>query len=423
MQHIQANKRIAVIGAGVAGIVASYLLQDRHHVTLFEKEPRLGGHTNTVLVDSSAGQIPIDTGFIVLNDKTYPLMHRFLSRLQVPWRWSNMSFGYYDENSGLQYAGTGFSGLFAQPRNFFSPRFVKMLFEIRRFSTAALKALEQNESEMTLGSFFSKHKFPEALVRDYVVPIGAAIWSAPHTAMLEFPAITFFRFFKNHGLLSLKDRPRWQTVVGGSHSYLKKFEETFAGRVRKNAAIRSVSRGESGVVLRFEDNSDEQFDAVIFATHADQSLKLLADPSKEERELLGSWSYQRNYTVLHSDRSFLPPLRRAWASWNYRREKGQTEDSPISVTYHMNRLQGISGPEEYCVTLNPKREISKERVIREIEYTHPVFSQAAIRSQESLSNLNGVRNTWFCGSYFGYGFHEDAIASGVRVAQSFGAEL
>lgn len=416
---------IAVIGGGVAGVVTSYLLQKKHKVTLFERGSAIGGHTNTVVVQNgSSGGTAVDTGFIVLNDKTYPLFHRFLKQLNVSVRDSDMSFGYECEHTNFSYAGTNIAGLLADPLNLARPRFFSMLVDISRFSTNALSQLAQGRLDgLTLGEYLEQHRYGEAFQRDYLLPIAAAIWSSPDKDILQFPAATLVGFFKNHGLLSLKDRPKWQTVVGGSHSYLRAFEKNFFGSIRTNSSIRCVERHGDYSAVTHHDGSTEHFDKVVFATHADQALGLLADASLSEKRALGAWNYHINKTVLHTDSSILPQRKRAWASWNYRRETSRNGSAPVSVTYHMNRLQGLKLDTDFCVSLNTSYDLDPKTVIAEFDYEHPCYTLEAVRSQQALASLNGSRGTYYCGSYFGYGFHEDAVRSGVEVAKAFGVEL
>jgi uncharacterized protein len=417
--------KIAIVGGGVDGIVAAYVLQKAHNVTLFEQNDYLGGHTNTITIpDGPDAGTAVDTGFIVFNDKTYPNFHRFLSKLHVPVRYSCMSFGYYSEETGLCYSGTGINGLFAQRKNIIDPNFWLLLREISRFCKDSLQALEEGILDgLSLGEFLARHSYSRAFRDHYLLPISAAIWSSSDEAIMEYPAQSFVRFFKNHGLLSLRDRPRWQTVVGGSQSYVRAFKESFAGAVHLSTVVRRVSREPEGVWVHPEAGSPERFDKLVLAAHADQSLKLLDDACPEERDALGAWSYSRNRTVLHTYHEILPPNKRAWASWNYRRGSRPSADGPVFVTYHMNRLQGLKTVGEYCVTLNPKTPIPEDRIVREIEYTHPVFSNDALLSQEKLRTLNGSRNTFYCGSYMANGFHEDAVCSALQVGHAFGLGL
>ena len=414
---------VAVIGGGVAGIVSAWELSKAGwSVALFEKEARVGGHTHTVLVeDGPDAGTPVDTGFIVLNDKTYPGLHKFLAELGVSWRWSEMSFGYHDAGSGLQYAGTSLSGLFAQRGNLLSPSFWSFLMEIGRFGRVASADLDAGALEgAPLGDYLRARDFSRAFVDHYAAPMGGAIWSTGLSEMMDFPARTFVRFFKNHGLLSLADRPRWQTVTGGSHSYVKAFLARFTGRVERGAGVASLRRlSGGGVEVSVRGRAPERFDRAVVACHADEALALLADPSDAERRVLGAWHYLDNRTVLHTDESFMPPNRRAWASWNYKREPGEDGRSGVSVTYDMNRLQGLDSRRRYLVTLNPRREPRPGTVLRDLNYKHPGYGFAAIGSQAELPSLSGTRDTWFAGSYHGYGFHEDAVQSALAVARSF----
>lgn len=415
--------RVAVVGAGVAGIVASWEISRNHDVTLFEKRTRLGGHTHTWLLDEGpdAGT-PIDTGFIVCNNKTYPNFHRFLAELGIRVRWADMSFGFHDERTGLQYAGTSLNALFADRRNIVSPRFLQMLMDIRRFCRQALEDLEKRPNElarMTLAAYLKKHRINRATVEDYLIPMGAAIWSTPANKMMQFPALSYIRFFRNHGLLSLKDRPRWQTVAGGSHSYLMAFAEHFNGTIRLESRIDTIRRSGDGVTIRHKDGTEEHFDRVVLAVHADQVLALLEKPTERESKLFGAWSYETNAVVLHSDDSVMPPNRRAWASWNYTREQDADRSAPLSMTYWMDNLMGLNTRRHYFVTLNRQGEIDPKRVVQEFVYAHPVYTRKSLATQKHLPSVNGKLNTWFCGSYFYNGFHEDATRAALLAAGDF----
>ncbi|MCC5877992.1 MAG: FAD-dependent oxidoreductase [Candidatus Sumerlaeia bacterium] len=415
--------RVAVVGAGVAGIVASWEISRKHEVTLFEKRSRLGGHTHTWLLDEGpdAGTA-IDSGFIVCNNKTYPNFHRFLAELGVRVRWADMSFGFHDEGSGLQYAGSSLDALFADRMNLLNPRFLRMLMDIRRFCRQALKDLEERPAElarMTLAAYLKKHRINRATVEDYLVPMGAAIWSTPANKMLRFPALAYIRFFRNHGLLSLKDRPRWQTVAGGSHSYLMAFAEHFQGEIRLDSRIDTIKRNNNGITIRHHDGHEEQFDRVVLAVHADQVLPLLEEPTKREDRLFSTWKYESNIVVLHSDESVMPPNRRAWASWNYTREQGADKSAPLSMTYWMDNLMGLKTRRNYFVTLNRQGDIDPAMIVREFVYAHPIYTRKSIATQKHLPALNGTRNTWYCGSYFFNGFHEDATRAALLAAGDF----
>ncbi len=419
------NLHIAVIGGGVAGLTTALLLQERHAVTLYEKNDYIGGHTNTIAIpDGADAGTPVDTGFIVLNNKTYPLFNKLLRRLECPVRDSDMSFGYYDETSGLQYAGTDLAGLFAQPQNVLKPSYWRFLLEIARFCKTARADLAAGRlTGMTVGDYLDQHGYSAFTRNAYILPMAGAIWSSSLKDIEGFPAEMMIRFWENHGLLSLEDRPQWMTVVGGSRSYVTRAIARLRGSVRVRAAVRSIRRAADGVRVEADGNAPAKFDAVVIAAHADEARAMLADPTDDERRLLGAWRYLPNLTHLHTDESLMPPNRRAWASWNYRRSPAVDAASPVSVTYHMNRLQGLKTERQYFVSLNAPRPPRAETIIREIHYTHPLYTFEAMQSQSELPKLNGVNRTFFCGSYFGYGFHEDAVRSGVQVARAFGIDL
>jgi predicted NAD/FAD-binding protein len=394
-------------------------------VTLIERAPRAGSHVHTVEIPTGpdAG-CRVDAGFIVFNDRNYGLFSRLLEQLAVPWRWSDMSFSYRCDASGLEYAGSGFNGLFAQRPNLLRPAYWQLLAGIIRFCRRGREQIGAPEiAELTLGEFLDRCGCPPSVARDYVLPMGAAIWSGTRDEIREFPAEMFLRFFDNHGLLSVRDRPRWKTVVGGSRSYVDRLLELFGGRTITGAEAVRIRRDTLGATVDLRDGNSLEFDQVVLATHADQALELLADPTDDERELLGSWRYSRNRTLVHTDDSVMPTRRRAWASWNYRRGRGSGEDSPVSVTYHMNRLQGLQTRNEYFVTLNPSSPIREQTIVEEISFTHPVYAFPAVKSQSRLGDLNGIRSTWFCGAYFGNGFHEDAVRAGAAVAAGFGEAM
>jgi predicted NAD/FAD-binding protein len=421
-----AKQKIAVIGGGVAGIVSAYLLKQNHQVTLFEKNDYLGGHTNTIeLTQGPDAGLAVDTGFIVLNDATYPLFQKFLARLGVETRVAEMSFGFQCLQSGLVYAGNDLNGLFAQRRNLLKPSYYRFLLEIARFSKQALKDLDSGSvPAVTLGEYLQQENFSSFMIDNYLLPMAAAIWSTPALRAADFPAEAFLRFFKNHGLLSFRNRPQWRTVVGGSFAYVKAFQREFDGQVHLNSGVEKIFRESDGVRLQFADSSSEQFDQVIIATHADQALRLLGDPSVEEQRLLTPWQYQLNHTVLHTDSSLLPQQRSAWSAWNFTREAMvDTDTQPVFVSYYMNLLQGLQAQQHYCVTLNRRESFRPETVIAEFDYQHPQYDFASLATQAELSLLNGQRNSWFCGSYFGYGFHEDAVRSAVDVVKDFGITL
>lgn len=417
--------KIAVIGAGVAGLTASHILQRRHQLTLFEKNKYIGGHTNTIVIEHGPDEgTPVDTGFIVLNDRTYPTLHQLLNQFNVPVRDSDMSFGFYCEKTGLQYSGRGFNGIFANRINLLRYSHWQMIRDIIRFNKVALQDLKHNEdTECTLGEYIKRYSLSDSFRDDYLLPMGSAIWSTPALEMLDFPAKTFLHFFYNHGLLTMQDRPVWQTVVGGSHAYVKAFLKDFNGHVQTNIAIKSIKRNSGTIRIEFEDQEPQEFDRLVLAVHANQVLPMLHESTNEEHTLFSCWEYNRNHTILHTDSSVMPPNKRAWASWNYTRENLSEGEQPLSMSYHMNRLQGLNTKNQYFVSLNRRQSIDPKHFIQEFHYTHPLFTNKAVKTQEKLKTLQGKQNTYFCGSYFGYGFHEDAVKSGVAVANAMGMEL
>ncbi len=419
--NLTSGKNIAVVGSGVAGIVSAYLLQKNHQVTLFEKNDYVGGHTHTVVLKNGpdAGT-PVDTGFIVHNDRTYPNFIRFIRQLGVERIKCPMTFSYYDRETGFCFAS---AAPFADPRNRLRPSFWKFLYDILRFNRLTLETLQKNGfGHLSLGDFLKKNRFSNDFIRQYIIPMGAAIWSTPDDQMMKFPAATFARFFENHGLLSIKEHPQWYSIKGGSHAYVKAFLKTFTGTVHTCAGVQKIQRTADGVRV-FTDEGETEFDAVVLAAHADEAFNMLADPTPEEIRLLSPWQYTENQTVLHTDPAWLPPFAKARASWNYLRESQSAKSAPMSMTYDMNILHNLTTDTHYCVTLNPQKPVPEDRIIDQFLYTHPQFTAETIAAQTALDTLNGQNNTYFCGSYFRYGFHEDAVLSGVKVAQKWGIPL
>ncbi|MFC5420770.1 NAD(P)/FAD-dependent oxidoreductase [Bosea eneae] len=413
-------KKIAVIGAGISGLSAAWLLGQAHDVVLIEAEPRLGGHANTLLVpDGDGGETAVDTGFIVYNEKTYPNFVALLAELGVATQPTEMSFAASLDSGRLEYSGTSLSGLFAQRRNLASPRFWAMLQGLVRFYRDATRdAQVGHAADMTLGDYLAAGGYGDAFRDDHLLPMAAAIWSAPCSEILGYPAEAFLRFHHNHGLLQLTDRPVWRTISGGSARYVARLRQQFGGSVRLGAPVRQVRRLPNEVLVLGEGWS-ERFDEVVFATHADRTLAMLADPDPLETSALGAFRYSRNRAVLHGDEALMPRRRRAWASWNHIGERGRP-DAACAVTYWMNRLQGLSGTRPFFVTLNPPATLRQEAILHEEVYEHPIFDRAALAAQERLWALQGARRSWFCGAYFGSGFHEDGLQAGLAVAEALG---
>lgn len=416
---------IAVIGSGISGICTAYLLQNRHQVTLFEKEDYFGGHTHTIEIpDGPDAGTPVDTGIIVLNQRTYPNFIAFLDRLGVEKARTDMSFSYYCEKTGLCYASQDLNTLFAQRINFFRPRYLRFVWEMVRYlKVLRTEYLTGTLPDLTLEDYIRQKGLHQEVAEQFIIPMAAAIWSGSDFQMGQFPVQTFAQFYENHGLLGVSGHPPWYFVKRGSHTYVKAFLKKFTGQAVKNAGVQGVARTDEGILLHFKNGASRTFDVVVLATHADQALSLLTDPDDLEKRLLGAWTYSRNRTLLHTHEGVMPPNRRAWASWNYTRHARADKGAPVTVSYDMKRLQKLGTRRGYFVTLNPQTPIPGRAVIREMEYTHPQYSFAAFASQKELPHLNSRRNTFFCGAYFGYGFHEDGVKSALGVAEHFGVTL
>ncbi len=413
--------RIAIIGTGIAGMTTAWTLHHAgHQLTIYEAGSHIGGHTNTIPIALGGKTYAIDTGFIVFNDWTYPNFIKLLGLLGVPSQPTTMSFSVRDARSGLEYNGTSLNTLFAQRRNLFRPSFHRMIRDILRFGREAPALLEGSDDHTTLGEYVDSNGYSAQFVEQYLLPMGGAIWSAGSAAMRGFPARYFVQFFKNHGMLSVDTRPQWRVVKGGSWSYAKALVAPFREHIRIETPVESIRRDHAGVTVTAKGQS-ERFDQVVIAAHGDQALSLLADPSVAEREVLAGFTSTRNVAVLHTDIRFMPQRRRAWAAWNY--HLTGDESAPVPVTYDMNALQGIDAPERFLVTLNPPVGIAPERVLRSITYHHPHYSPAAVAAQKRWHEINGVNRTYFCGAYWGYGFHEDGVVSALKVAEKFGVGL
>ncbi|MFP3978414.1 NAD(P)/FAD-dependent oxidoreductase [Marinobacter sp. KMM 10035] len=417
------RQRIAVIGAGVSGLTAAWLLAEKHDVEIFEAGDYAGGHTNTEYVEADGRVWPVNTGFIVFNDWTYPNFMRLMERLGVPSEVSDMSFSVDSSSTGLQYNGTSLNTLFAQRKNLLNLRFLNMVREILRFNkeTRADMVAGKIENTETLGAYLNRNGYSRYFRNYYIVPMGAAIWSAPEIVLEQFPIRFFLQFFNNHGMLSVDDRPTWRVISGGSAQYVKAMMDRLGGCIRLNTPVDAVSRSESGVSVSAQGQSHE-FDQVIFACHSDQALEMLTDPSEQERDILGAIPYQKNDVVLHTDSSVLPNNQRAWAAWNYYIPKHSSE--PVSVTYNMNILQNFDqAPEIFCVTLNRSKDIAPDKVIKRFNYAHPVFTLDAVQAQERYTEIGNQNRTHYCGAYWFNGFHEDGVRSALRVTGDFGMEL
>lgn len=417
--------KIAIVGTGISGMVAAYLLHRDHELTVFEAADYIGGHTSTLDVTMDGRTYAIDTGFIVFNDWTYPNFITLLNKLGVEAQASDMSFSVKCERTGLEYNGTSLNTLFAQRRNLLRPSFYRMIRDILRFNRESLSLLDLPEPGPSLGVYLEDHRYSKEFIEQYIVPMGAAIWSADHATMRGFPARYLVQFFKNHGMLSVDDRPTWRVIKGGSQRYMEKLVVPFRDRILLNSPVESIIRHPESVEVRARLNRGERrafsFDAVVLASHSDQSLAMLADPSQREREILGAIGYQENEAVLHTDAALLPRRRLAWAAWNYHLLPNQPDRAV--VTYHMNRLQGLSAPREFCVTLNHTKAIDPRKIIRRITYHHPVYSPATVAAQKRHGEISGVNRTYYCGAYWGFGFHEDGVKSALGACRPFGKDL
>ncbi len=413
--------RIAIVGAGVSGLVVAHLLQREHEITVFEAAGYAGGHTNTVRVDTPNETHHVDTGFIVFNDRNYPNFERLLDRLGVAWQPSTMSFSVSDGRGDFEYAGGSVNGLFAKRAHLVTPWFHRMLADLARFHRAARALLNRDDEGPSLGHWLQRQSFSRQFIERLIVPQASAVWSADPHQMWAFPARFMAEFFDNHGMLSWRDRPRWRTIRGGSARYVEALTRDFNGQLRLSTPVAAVTRRRDYVLVKPRGGEGERFDQVVLATHSDQALALLSDATGREHEVLGAIAYQPNEAVLHTDVRMLPRRRRAWASWNY--HLTQPSGSETTVTYHMNRLQSLRAEREFCVTLNRTREIDPLQVIHKIAYAHPVYTAAAVRAQARFDEISGRAGTHFCGAYWGWGFHEDGVVSALRVAERFGARL
>lgn len=410
--------KIAVIGSGIAGNVAAYHLAKSHDIEVFEANNYIGGHTHTHDIEHAGTHYPVDSGFIVFNERTYPNFIQLLNELGVESRETEMSFSVKSERNGLEYNGNSLNTLFAQRRNLVSPSFYRMIRDILRFNRQAPLDLESGGADLPLGEYLLRGDYSKQFIDHYIIPMGAAIWSSSLNQIHEFPARFFIRFFINHGLLQVQNRPRWFVIKGGSHAYVKKITASFKDRIRLNTPIEQVRRRFNHVEVKAKGGDWKSFDAVFFTTHSDQALSLLSDPSDVEKEVLGAIRYQSNEAVLHTDSQLLPRNKLAWASWNYHLLK-QDQQRPAAVTYYMNRLQHIKAPLDFCVTLNNSESINPARIIRRMTYDHPVFTAESVQAQQRQHEVNGVNRTYFCGAYWRNGFHEDGVVSALNAIRHF----
>ena len=412
--------KIAIIGAGISGLTAAHKLHQEHDICVFEKNSYAGGHANTVDIHEGDKNVAIDTGFIVLNDWTYPNFEALLNSLKVELADSEMSFSAKCLHSHFEWCGKGIRGLALNKHNWYRAKSYSILFDFFRFNKLAKKLVSQNKQQQTLGEFLKQHNFSKTFIEHYILPMGAAIWSSSTKDIGGYPAHSFLTFFNNHGLLNVNDRPQWKTIVGGSRQYVSKLTQPFREKIKLNSTINNIERKNGKILIHHEHKSSEEFDHVVFACHSDQALQLLARPSNDEQQTLEKIRYQYNEAVLHTDESLMPVNRQAWCSWNYLLPENSSENA--KVTYYMNRLQPLQTKSDYFVTLNLTDHIDPRKIIRTIGYQHPVFDKAAIEAQKNLSVLNGKQNTWFCGAYWRNGFHEDGVWSALTTVEQFKRE-
>lgn len=412
------RKRIAVIGAGISGLGAAYLLSQKYDVTLYEKNEVLGGHARTKIVDCASQKIPVDTGFIVYNELNYPHLTGLFKHLDVAVEKSDMSFGFSLDQGAFEWGARNMNALFGQRSNLLNPQFYKMFFDALRFFKKAPSVLSE-AADLTLGEFLDCLKLGTVFRERFILPMGAAIWSCSSQEMLDFPAKTFVQFFKNHGLLTISDQPQWYTVRGGSVQYIEKIKQAFRGRIKLSSPVDRVFKQEDIIVETCQGEQDH-YDHVILAAHADEALSMLSDATIDEREILSQFAYHDNHAYLHSDGRIMPKRRACWSSWNY---SGNSQGGKLSLTYWMNLLQNIDEQHPLFVTLNPQQSIAREKVFDEHVFRHPVFNRAAIAAQAKVPSIQGVRGVWFCGAYQRYGFHEDGLLSAVKVAEQLGVSV
>ena len=407
--------KIAILGTGVAGLGLGHFIHQEHDITYYDTNHYIGGHTNTVDVADAKKLLPIDTGFIVFNEVTYPNLTRLFKELSVETKNSSMSFSVQHLPSRLEFCGSGVNGLFAQRSNIFNIPYLKLLYQINRFNTESPAILDDPKYQnYTLKQYILEKKMGTDILYRYIIPMSSAVWSTEEREMLEFPAVSLVRFFHNHGFLGLNTQHQWKTVVNGARSYVKKIIEPFKDKFQLKNGAKKVFREEGRVKLILQDGSFEYYDKLVFACHADTALSLLENPTLDEKNLLQNFRYQKNIATLHTDESIMPRKKLAWSSWNYRVE----DNNESSVVYWMNSLQGISDKTNYFVSINDPNKVNPQKIIRKIDYEHPIFSVNAMKAQEKLSTLNQGKEIYFCGSYFKYGFHEDAFTSGLNLART-----
>ena len=415
--------KIAIVGSGISGLTCAYLLNREHDITVFEKNDYVGGHTHTHEIEYDGEEFSVDSGFIVYNEWTYPNFIKLLDQLGVERQLTRMGFSVKSEKNNLEYAGHSLNGLFAQRSNFFRPSFMRILFSMRRFNAEARDDLGTLDPQITLGQYLTSNNYPREFIQHYIIPIGAAIWSTVPKQMMDVPAVFFIRFFENHGLLQVVNRPNWWVISGGSKKYVEKMIYDFKGKIRLSTPVKNVKRGIDSITVKFGSNGleKENFDSIIFACHSNQSLAMLDSPSKQEEEVLSAIKYQRNDALLHFDDSILPKRKNAWSSWNYLLD--EDPNRAVALTYNMNILQSLKSDRTFCVSLNSGDLIDRSKVIKHLNYEHPLFTLSSINAQGRKHEISGKNNTYYCGAYWRNGFHEDGVISALDVCKDFGQSL
>ncbi|MAI07092.1 MAG: NAD/FAD-binding protein [Alphaproteobacteria bacterium TMED87] len=422
-----AKKEIAVIGSGISGLSAAWLLAKKHKVTIFEKNDKFGGHSNTINIPMGKlgknPEINVDTGFIVYNELNYPNLTAFFKHLDIKTEPSNMSFSASMDNGEFEYSGSGIRGLLAQKKNILNPRFWKMVYGIIRFYKSCPKEMDNKEiGSISLGEYLKANKYNKSFIKDHIYPVAGSIWSATNSEIEKFPIKSFINFFYNHGLLELniKKRPKWRTVTNGSQAYVKKIIANFPGNLEIKNAVKTVIRNSNGIIINSENGKENKFDHAVIATHPNEALKILHKPNENEINILNKIRYENSHAFLHTDHRAMPKNKSAWSSWNYKSSKNKHFDNKVSLTYWMNKLQNIDYNYPLFVSLNPEEAPKNDSIIKEFNYDHPIFDFNAIKAQKELLSIQGKGGVWYCGAYFGYGFHEDGIQSGLYVAESLG---
>ena len=413
--------RIAIIGSGISGLTAAYLLNHDHEITLYEANDHIGGHTHTHDIEMDGKTWSVDSGFIVYNERTYPNFIRILDELGVKRKPTRMGFSVKSVSKGLEYAGHSLDGLFSQRRNLVRPSFWRMVKSILRFKKESEEQLNELPMDMTMGSFLEKNHYPSEFIEHFIIPMGAAIWSTKPNMMTEIPAVFFIRFFQNHGILAIKDKPIWWVINGGSKNYVKKMTAGFIDKIKVSTPVKRVKRNDSIEIIAGSPQHMTSYDAVVFACHSDQTLNMLADPSYEENEILRAITYQRNDVILHTDHSVLPTRRKAWSSWNYQLDSDP--ERPVALTYNMNILQGLESSVTFCVTLNDPQAVNPDKIIKQITYHHPLITVKSTSAQKRKNEISGVNNTYYCGAYWHNGFHEDGVVSAMDACKMIAENL